>query len=178
MSVRIVAIKGFSDYYIADDGRVFSTKKGNRRELKRRLTNDGYNYVTLFKNRMQYQRLCHRLVALHFVRKPKPKSKSSSSGAATSNKRYFVMHKNGIRTDDHYTNLRWASRLTINRYKGRVLNRQPRGAQLCHHKLNEAAVRRIRSKNESAKKLAKRYGVAIGTISAVRARRIWRHVTP
>lgn len=58
--------------------------------------------------------------------------------------------------------------------KGR--NRSVRGEAAPRAKLNDAAVRAIRATPERAVTLARRYGVAESTISAVRHRVNWKHV--
>jgi HNH endonuclease len=61
--------------------------------------------------------------------------------------------------------------------KGRLLGKNaPRGEGSGAAKLTENAVREIRASNEKSLPLATRFGVTQALISAVRCRKIWRHV--
>lgn len=62
--MKQVDIKGFEDYQITDDGRVWS--KNSKKYLKPSSIN-GYMVVSLYKNSRQKQRLVHRLVAEAFI---------------------------------------------------------------------------------------------------------------
>ena len=91
--MRQVDIKGFEDYQITDDGRVWS-KKTNR-WLKYFLTEKGYLSVTIRNNSKKRGYFVHRLVAETFI--PNPENKPC------------VDHINTIRTDNRVENLRWVT---------------------------------------------------------------------
>lgn len=80
--VAMKPIKGFDDYHICDDGRVFSTKvsprynkTGDLRLVKPRTHPSGYLYYGLFvgkgPNKQRLWRRAHRLVYENFVGKIK-----------------------------------------------------------------------------------------------------------
>lgn len=68
----------------------------------------------------------------------------------------------------------------IQRGSDHYLRRNPslilRGEQKPFHKLTVDSVRIIRSSSESAKELAKRFGVSVGLVRSVRRGKKWRHV--
>jgi hypothetical protein len=95
-------------YYICSDGNIHTGNKkvnagkhgGTRiipsRQLKLKVGTDGYYQVQLqHKGKSKYIRI-HRLVALAFV------SLNYSKGL-------HVNHKDGIKTNNHYTNLEWVT---------------------------------------------------------------------
>lgn len=61
--------------------------------------------------------------------------------------------------------------------KGRGNWRCPAGEGNPNSKLTEVIVREIRSSSEAGKDIAKRLGVSTTTVSDVRRRRLWQHVT-
>lgn len=66
-------IKEFEGLYqITDDGRVYSIRKD--KYLKPRKDKDGYLLVNLYKDKKQYTRKVHRLVAEAFIDNPEGKS--------------------------------------------------------------------------------------------------------
>ena len=82
-------IKGFEDYQITDDGKVWSKKSG--KFLKAWLNNTGYEKVMINKKKC----LIHRLVAETFI--PNPENKP------------YIDHINPVRTDNRAENLRWCT---------------------------------------------------------------------
>lgn len=87
-----VDIKGFENYQITDDGRVWSKK--NNKWLKPK-NNNGYFIVRLYSHNHSKFVLIHRLVAEHFI--PNPDNKPC------------IDHINTIRTDNRVENLRWCT---------------------------------------------------------------------
>lgn len=59
------------------------------------LNNKGYKIVDLSKNGTRTKYLVHRLVAIHFVPNP--------------NNHPIVLHKDNIKTNIHYSNLKWGT---------------------------------------------------------------------
>lgn len=67
----IKEITDFPDYFVTDDGRVFSTKRGEMKELKPGRNKDGYLTVLLCRDDGARKRLyVHRLVATVFIPNP------------------------------------------------------------------------------------------------------------
>lgn len=92
--MKQVDIKGFENYQITDDGRVWS-KNTNKWKTKK-LNNNGYYLVNLWKNGKQKWILIHRLVGEAFI--PNKENKPT------------INHKNHIRTDNRVENLEWATK--------------------------------------------------------------------
>lgn len=90
--MKQIDIKGFEDYQITDDGRVW-TKKQNK-YLKPSL-NKGYWFVILRKDGKNYSRFIHRLIAEMFIPNP--------------DKKPCVDHINTNRIDNRIENLRWCT---------------------------------------------------------------------
>lgn len=90
--MRQVDIKGFENYQITDDGRVWSKK--NNKWLKPKNNND-YLIVRLYRNNHSKFLLIHRLVAEHFIPNP--------------DRKLCIDHINTIRTDNRVENLRWCT---------------------------------------------------------------------
>lgn len=91
--MRKKIIKDYPAYEIYDDGRVYSHKRN--KFLKAVKNNSGYETVNLYNGSIKGRRSCsvHRLVAESFVKNPK---------------RYDeINHKDGDKTNNHYTNLEW-----------------------------------------------------------------------
>lgn len=88
-------VRGFPDYYITKDGRVFSTKYGNLRELKPIPDRKGYLTVHLYKNNKMYSRYIHQLVAVAYIPNP--------------NNYKLVNHRDECVSNNHYDNLEWCT---------------------------------------------------------------------
>lgn len=88
-----VDIKGFEDYQITDDGRVWSKK--NNKWLKPWMLKNDYLCVSLMKDGKKHNIRLHRIIAEAFI--PNPDNKP------------YIDHINTIRTDNSISNLRWVS---------------------------------------------------------------------
>lgn len=94
-------IPGFEGQYeVSNDGLVRSWMYGKKhltvaRILKQKTDKYGYLTVTLQKNSKKHYFTVHRLVAMAFV--PNPQKKPQ------------VNHKNGIKKDNCFQNLEWAT---------------------------------------------------------------------
>jgi hypothetical protein len=100
-------IKGFEDYGITEDGRVWSYPKNHNRNTEgmwlkpskvgnKNYDDNMYYAVLLTKNKKQYCRRVHRLVAEAYI--PNPENKPE------------VNHKDGDKLNNHVDNLEWATR--------------------------------------------------------------------
>lgn len=90
--ILVLDIDGKKRYFVSDDGRVFSLKKGGLKELKTRKNSEGYLRTKVYNQTVSV----HRLVALAFCDNP--------FGLET------VDHIDNCKDNNHYTNLRWLSR--------------------------------------------------------------------
>ena len=89
-------IDGFSDYYITEDGRVYSTRQSATPKLRKlSITDSGYYHVGLkSEGKLSFQ-LVHRLVAKTFI--PNPDNKPQ------------VNHKDGNKLNNCVSNLEWVT---------------------------------------------------------------------
>lgn len=112
-----IDIKGWENYQITDDGRVWS-KKNNIYLSTNRKDGNGYPQVAFYKEGKQFPINIHRLVAEAFI--PNPENKPC------------IDHINGCKTDNRVENLRWcsykenmANPLTYEKIKGANIGRYP-----------------------------------------------------
>lgn len=99
-------IEGFENYIIYSDGRVFSKYK--RIFLSPRMCRGGYSFVNLYQSRKMKSVKIHRLVALHFI--PNPANKPC------------VDHIDGDKSNNHVSNLRWATISENSKYQKKPSN--------------------------------------------------------
>ena len=86
-------ITGFVNYQVSNIGRVRNTNTG--RILKPSRNARGYDYVTLYQDKVLKQMRVHRLVALEFIENPDNKPS--------------VDHINGDKTNNCLSNIRWVN---------------------------------------------------------------------
>lgn len=91
-------INGYPDYAVTEDGKIFSRKSGNWRELKPQTDTDGYLQVRLCTNGLGRLTFVHRIVAETFIPKPKIPAK------------WEVNHIDGNKTNNSVDNLEWCGR--------------------------------------------------------------------
>lgn len=88
-------IRGFPNYYVTKDGRVYSDKYSELRELKPVSDKRGYLTVHLYRNKKMYTRYIHQLVAIAYIPNP--------------NNYRLVNHKDEVVTHNNVTNLEWCT---------------------------------------------------------------------
>lgn len=88
-------IKDFPGYYITEDGRVFSDKQSKLKELKIQCSNKGYYMIGFKKNKKQYFKSIHRLVAEHYINNPYSLPQ--------------VNHIDENKLNNHVSNLEWVT---------------------------------------------------------------------
>ncbi len=156
---------GFSDYFVGDDGSVWSNKYRRWKRLKQSKRN-GYLFA-VFSNGSREKvvnRFVHRLVLEAFVG-PCPKGME-------------CCHNDGDPTNNNLSNLRWDTR------KANSADRKKHGtdiegtknkmAKLDDDKVRE--MRRLREEGWSFSRLARYYQVDIKTVFPAVHRRTWKHV--
>lgn len=93
-------IEGFEKYSIDEWGTVWNTESGHI--LCSFIDGiHGVRKVALFKDGKEYKKLVHRLVAIAFL----------------GIKGTIVLHKDGDKLNNHYTNLYWSKRLSPSQRK-------------------------------------------------------------
>lgn len=161
---RIVRIPGFDDYFISEEGKVFSNKT-KVLVLMKLFTRTGYTSVTLTQKGKYKVYSVHRLVALAFLWEP-PTPK------------HFVLHLDDDRENPQLSNLRYG--LPADNSKDMTSKgRQAKGESIGGAKLTEADVNDIRirlARGERGLDLAKRYGVVPTNISAIKNYKTWKHL--
>lgn len=85
-------IKGFEDYCITEDGRVYSKKRG--KFLKHGVAKNGYCFFILSKTGKTYYRYAHRLVAQNYL---------------GDRKKLQVNHIDGNKSNNTLANLEWVT---------------------------------------------------------------------
>ena len=93
-------IKGFENYYITENGEVFSNK--SNKWLSPIYDTDGYRQLSLCKNGKVYTKRMHRMVCETFI--PNIENKKC------------INHINGIKTDNMVENLEWCTHSENNKH--------------------------------------------------------------
>lgn len=172
-------IQGYEGLYWIDHFGNILTKNwrntGKRSMLKPAADTKGYLRVALMKDGILTTHKVHRLVAIHFV--PNPNNKPQ------------VNHKDGIKSNNHYTNLEWCTgkenmQHAYNNglsYKLNPVNKIPKAGELNGQSLLTAPqVMEIRNKFKprltTRKELAIEYGVTESCIKDIVARKSWKHI--
>ena len=156
-------IKGYEDYMISNQGRVF--KEGSRKFLKPGKGSRGYLTVNLWKNGVGKSHTIHRLVALAFL--------SNVFGKRTIN------HIDGIKTNNFVENLEWNTHSENNKHAYDAGLKQ-KGSKHGQAKLSENQVLEIRrlyaTGDYSYRALGKMFGVDHSLIGRIILRKNWTHI--
>lgn len=101
----IKPVTDYPNYYVSDDGKVYSTKRGHMKELKSWKHRDGYKVIELRHNG---KRICfvHRLVAKAFLDNP--------------NNYPCINHKDEDKQNNRVSNLEWCDHSYNNNYGTKI----------------------------------------------------------
>lgn len=165
---RVVDVDGveYGKYMISEYGDVYSTYLNGY--MKLRQDKNGYLQVGLSKGHRKsvaYFRV-QTLVALMFIGKP-----DSSIIDPT------VDHIDGNVTNNHYTNLRWLSRSDNSKYRPHKAYGERDGTAILKESEVHEICKAMENGEASLSELAKRYNVDKSTISNIRRRTTWKHVS-
>ena len=92
----------YEDYYIKENGEVYSTKWGKWKKLRTHIHENGYKRVTLRYNGKTVVRRIARLVASAFL-----SAETSESNQTNPIEHKQVRHIDGNKVNDHFKNLRY-----------------------------------------------------------------------
>ena len=126
--MRITDIKGFNNYQITDDGRVWSNKQ-RKQWLKIQCGENGYKYVLLWDNNKRINKLIHILLAEAFI--PNPHNYDN------------VHHKDKNPNNNDLSNLEW-----IDSKKHKELHNKEHSKNVYQYTLNGDLVKVWNSVNE------------------------------
>lgn len=159
-----------SDKYLVDeDGNMYSDY--GMRKLSDNSIQNGYIVNTLYGTKCRVNNVKrHRVIAKLFLPDPSPGQVQ-------------VNHKNGIKTDNRVCNLEWCtSKENIHHAWTNDLSHARRGSEVKEFaKLTEQQVLEIAKLLEDneimGKDIAEMYNVHKATISAIKCRKNWAHIT-
>lgn len=157
---RWMPLRYYPSYIISDDGRVINTNTNHER--KPSIYGRGYLGFTIFGGRKSLY--IHRMVAEHFIPNDDPNKKE-------------VNHKDGIKTNNHYSNLEWvnAKQNIAHAFENGLMHK---GSNRTNSKLLECQIKVIRvllSDGLSLSDIGRYFNVNAGTIGNIRKGRSWKH---
>lgn len=167
-------IPDYEGYEIDRCGNVYAMFKARGqeigRQIKSRVTPEGYVTVSLSKDGKWKTRTIHRLLMLTF--KPVENSRELE-----------VNHIDGNRANNDLSNLEWLTHtdnMLHSHYVLKSWSRMPHGERSSDHKLTEDQVRTIRALLAEGKMLqrdiAQQYGVSQAAISQILIRKTWKRL--
>ncbi|WP_404354603.1 HNH endonuclease [Exiguobacterium aurantiacum] len=155
---RHTRIKGHENYSIYDDGRVYSHV--SNKFLK---TCPLHGYLTVNLNRKSM--LHHRLVAQAFIKNPELKPE--------------VNHIDGVKTNNHWTNLEWSTRSENAKHAFDIGLSRP-GEHHFRAKVTDAQMTDIKMRLKAGQRQAdieEHFGLRGGYLKYVVSRNGWSHIS-
>lgn len=164
--MKAVNLDGCEGYFVTEDAKVFSNKRGSLIELIQRVEWQ-YYAVPLVINGHATRRHVHRLVALTYIDNPENKP--------------WVNHKDGNKLNNNVENLEWSTRQENTDHAVETgLWKPSKGEDNGRSLLNSEQVRDIYqrlSEGESNISLAREFGVEVTTISSIKRKVNWQDIT-
>lgn len=156
-------ILGFPGYWINKKGEILG--KSNKKLSLSRSTK-GYPQIVLKTKQVKKGFRIHRLVAEYFIYNDNPKIKNQ------------VNHIDGNKENNSVENLEWCSNKENHEHKMKNnLNVALKGSKHHNSILTEDDVINIFKSEEPYNELMKKYNVSKSTISSIKNRRNWNHLT-
>jgi hypothetical protein len=164
--MKQINIEGFEGYFVTEDGKVFSSKRGYWKEIAQSVQRK-YWAVKLWVSGKCKHIHVHRLLAITFIDNPENKP--------------FVNHKDGDKLNCCVSNLEWVTRQeNVDHAMENDLVPAMIGVNNGRALLTDNQVKEIYFSlldGESSVVLAKLYGVEQTTIGNIKRRRLWKHIT-
>lgn len=154
-----------NDYQINEFGEFMSFKHRKPKLLKQRLNDSGYPVVGFYSNGIYKIVTIHRQVGIHFIPNP--------------NNLPEVNHVDGIKTNNHFSNLEWSTRsLNVKHAYDTGLIISNKGINQWKAKLTDEMIREIRSYKgyKSGKAVAKQFNIHYNSIYQIWKGVTWKHV--
>lgn len=183
MEERWADVVGFEEYFmVSDHGRIYS--KRTDKILVTGVSKAGYRVLSTRIGGRKGKCYClrvHRLVAEAFLDKP-------SDELVEEMKRLHykivpVNHKDGVKTNNHYTNLEWCSYSDNTKHCYNKLGHTAyKGEENPSSKVTDDIVRDIREnlvpncKKNGFRAFARKYGINKETVRGLYYRKHWKHV--
>lgn len=165
---RIIDVDGveYGKYYISEYGDIYSTYLN--KYMKPSMDKNGYLRIKLSKGhrgKCAYFRI-QTLVALTFIGNP-----DSSIDDPT------VDHIDGDILNNHYANLRWLSRTDNSKYRPHKAYGERDGTAILKEYEVHEICKAMENGEASLSELAEKYKVDKSTISNIRRRANWKHIS-
>ncbi len=162
-----------SDYYISDYGRIKSVIRVSRREseMKGSKGNSGYRRLNLrLENDKRLSVYIHKFVAENFIEKTEEDERL---------KRIYVIHINGDKTNNHYSNLKRVNRSELTQlHKERGIEEANKKKLVI--KMTETKVlilkQRLKSGKTKKKILAKQFDISMTQLRRIESGENWGDV--
>lgn len=156
-------------YVVSESGEVVSLRnqRGTGHQMTQTPDVKGYPRVGLTDaTGNQKGKRVHLLVAAAFIG-PKPEGLQ-------------VNHKDGVKTNNHYSNLEYVTASENSRHADRTgLRRKPRGQKHGMSKMTDNKVRELRCRyaaGEKRARIARDFGIDVSNVWLIATRRAWAHV--
>lgn len=168
---RIAELLLSGRYIATPSGLIISTRfKGHERKvgiLRPRITNKGYEAVSLVDSEGTISVVVHRVIAIGHV--PNPLGLPE------------VNHKDGNKRNNSFKNLEWVTSRenTLHAEETGLRDNKAKGESLPQSKLDDEKVREIKARlrrGDRQTDIARDFGVEYPTIYAIRKGITWRHV--
>ena len=154
--MKLRKISDYEDYFVCDDGSIYSAKNGKFKKLKPWVDSKGvYLMVSLCKNGTIRKFLVHRLVALAFIKNDDPEVKDT------------IDHIDGNTRNNSVDNLQWLSQRD-NTVKGFKTRPVVRNYKTCSLWKDGCFIKYFRSIEEASRYANKVYGVSYSSLAKYR----------